>query len=101
MFRLFISLKIEILSKNYPPIFSLIGYLNITSFVPDFSLAKDGERELFYRLRTRYRKAVEERKDIENIFYSNDSLNDDLESRFRKAIGDALRACTIRLYSCL
>jgi hypothetical protein len=31
-----------------------------------------------YRLRTRYRKAVGEYKDIENDFYSNDSPNDDL-----------------------
>jgi len=33
---------------------------------------------------TRYRKTLEEYKDIENEFYSNDSLNDDLESRFLK-----------------
>jgi hypothetical protein len=31
-------------------------------------------------VRKRYRKTVEERKDIENDFYANDSLNNDLES---------------------
>jgi hypothetical protein len=52
------------------------------SFVPDFLLAKDGERGWLSRLGTRYKKAVGEYKDIENDFYSNDSPNDDLESRF-------------------
>jgi len=36
------------------------------------------------RLRIGYTKAVEEYKDIENDFYSNDSLNNDLKSRFYK-----------------
>jgi hypothetical protein len=40
------------------------------------------ESELLSRLRTRYRKVIEEYKDIKNNFYSNDSLNDDLESKF-------------------
>jgi hypothetical protein len=31
-------------------------------------------------VQTRYRKAVEDLKDIENDFYSNDSLNDNFES---------------------
>jgi hypothetical protein len=35
-------------------------------------LAKDEERELLSRLRTRYRKAVGEYKDIENNFTQND-----------------------------
>ena len=30
----------------------------------------------------RYRKAIEDYKDIENDFYSNDSPNDDLENKF-------------------
>jgi hypothetical protein len=34
------------------------------------------------RLCTRYKKAVEEYKDVENDFYSNNSPNYDLESRF-------------------
>jgi hypothetical protein len=46
---------------------------------------------LISRLHTRYKKAVEEYKDIENDFYSNNSLNDDLEVNFRKTLGDALR----------
>ena len=41
-------------------------------------LAKDGEREWISRLC----KAVGEYKDIESDFHSNDSLNDDLESKF-------------------
>ena len=53
-----------------------------TSSILDFSLAKDGERGWLSRVRTRYRKAVEGYKDIENNFYSNDFLNDDLESKF-------------------
>ena len=32
----------------------------------------------------RYRRTVEERKDIENDFYANGSPNDDLESDFNK-----------------
>jgi hypothetical protein len=59
-----------------------IGYLNINLLFPDFSLVKDGEREMLSRLPTRYRKAVGEYKDIKNNFYSNNSLNDDSESRF-------------------
>ena len=35
----------------------------------------------------RYRKPLDGGyKDIENEFYSNDSLNDDLESKFRKKV---------------
>ena len=48
----------------------------------DFSLAKDEEQEWLSRSCTRHRKAVKKHKDAENNFYSNDSLNDDLESRF-------------------
>jgi hypothetical protein len=67
---------------NYPPtassIASLIRYLNIDLFNSGFlSLDKNREREL---LRTRYRKAVVECNDIENDFYSNDSLNDNLDA---------------------
>jgi len=36
------------------------------------------------KLHIGYTKAVEEYKDIENDFYSNDSLNNDLKSRFYK-----------------
>jgi len=35
-----------------------------------------------FRVHIRYRKTVEERKDIETDFYANDSLNDNLESKF-------------------
>ena len=63
--------------KKYTPIVSSIGYLNI-----DILYSKDGEPEWFSRLHTKYRKVVGKYKDIENDFYSNDSLNDDLESRF-------------------
>ena len=62
--RFFISLKIKILAKNYP------------------STAKDGEWEFLSKLCTRYIKVVGEYKDTENNFYSNDSLNDDLEGTF-------------------
>ena len=48
----------------------------------DFSLGKDGERDWHSRLCTRYIKVVGEYTDIENDFYSNDFLNDDLESKF-------------------
>jgi hypothetical protein len=54
------SLEIEILVKNYPPTVFSIGYLNIDLLFPDFSLAKDGEREMLSRLPTRYRKTVGE-----------------------------------------
>ena len=47
----------------------------------DFLQAKHGERGWLYRLHTRYRKTVGVYKD-ENDFYSNDSPNEDLESRF-------------------
>jgi len=63
--------------KKYPPIVSSIGYLNI-----NILYSKDGEPEWFSRLHTKYRKVVRKYKDIENDFYSNDSLNGDLESRF-------------------
>ena len=54
------------------------------SSIADFSLAKDGERGWHSRLCTRYRKVVREYINIENDFYSNDSLNDNLESKFYK-----------------
>jgi hypothetical protein len=34
------------------------------------------------RVCTRYRKAISERKDIENDFYVDGSPNDDLKSKF-------------------
>ena len=48
----------------------------------DFSLAKDEEQEWLSIQFIRYTKAVGKHKDIDNDFYSNDSLNDDLEGRF-------------------
>jgi hypothetical protein len=39
----------------------------------DFSLAKNREREWLSRVRTKYRKTVDEWKDIECDFYANDS----------------------------
>ena len=45
-------------------------------------IAKDREKGWLSRLHTRYRKIVGKYKDMENNFYSNDSPNDDLESRF-------------------
>jgi len=45
-------------------------------------LTKDGEQGWIFKLHTRYRKAVGKYKDMKNNFYSNDSPNDDLESRF-------------------
>ena len=68
--------------KKYPLTVSSIGYQIYTFSILDFSLAKDEERGWLSRLRTRFRKAVGEYKDIENDFYWNDSPNDDLESRF-------------------
>ena len=41
-------------------------------------LAKDAEQGWISRLATRYRKTVEEYKDMENNFYSNNSPNDNL-----------------------
>jgi hypothetical protein len=35
-------------------------------------------------VRTEYRKFVTEWKDLEKDFYSNDSLNNDLENEFKK-----------------
>jgi hypothetical protein len=68
------------LVKNYPPTASSIGYINIDLYFG--FLASQRWRARIALLRTRYRKAVEEYKDIENDFYSKNSLNDDLESRF-------------------
>ena len=45
-------------------------------------LVKDGEQGWLSRLHKRYRKAIEKYKDIENDFYSNNSLDDDLKSKF-------------------
>jgi hypothetical protein len=39
---------------------------------------------------TRYRKTVRGWKDIANDFYTNNSQNVDLKSKFRKVTGDAL-----------
>lgn len=50
--------------KKYLQTDSLIDYLNITSSIPDFFLAKDRKLEWFFRVQ----KALEERKDIENDF---------------------------------
>jgi len=63
--------------EKYPPTSSSIGYPNIDILYSVFLLAKDRERGWLSRLRTRYRKAVGEYKDIEDDFYSNDCLNDD------------------------
>jgi hypothetical protein len=73
---------------------SSIEYLNISS-IPDFllakdrefsisnfSLAKDKERGWLFRLCTEYRKSVGEYTDVEIDFYSNNSLNDDLDNKF-------------------
>ena len=68
--------------RKYSPAASIIGYQIYTSSILNFSPAKDGERGWLSRVRTRYRKAVRECKDIGNDFYSNNSLNDDLDSRF-------------------
>ena len=48
-------------------------------------LAKDGEYGWLSRLQIRYRRAVRKDKDIKNDFHSNDSPNDNLESRFWKS----------------
>jgi len=45
-------------------------------------LAKYEEQEWLSRLHKSYRKAVGKYKDVENDFYSNDSQNDYLKSRF-------------------
>jgi len=49
------------------------------------------------KLHIGYTKAVEEYKDIENDFYSNDSLNNDLKSRFYKS---SRRCSENKTYSC-
>jgi hypothetical protein len=68
----------------------LTGYPNSLQSIPDFSLAKHRKWEWLSRAQTRYRETIEEWKDTENNFYVNNSPNDDLESEFRKTIGDAL-----------
>ena len=73
---------IEILVKKYPSTVSLNGYPNMALFYSRFSLPKNRRQELLSRVCTRYRKAVDERKDIENDFYVDGSSNDDLESKF-------------------
>jgi hypothetical protein len=49
--------------------------------VPDFLLA---ERDWLSTMRTRYRKPVGGLKYTKSGFYSNDSLNNDLNSEFKK-----------------
>jgi hypothetical protein len=45
----------------------------------------------------RYRKVVGDWKDIEIIFYINDSSNDDLEGEL-KTLGDAFRSSNIVIF---
>ena len=59
-------------------------------------IVKDEEREWFSGLWTRYRKALEKHKNIENKFYTNDSLNNYLKVDFRKAYGDPLFSYSLR-----
>jgi hypothetical protein len=56
----------------------------LLSSIPDFSLAKDRERDMLSRVCTRYRKCVGGLKDIKSDFYINGSSNDDLESEITK-----------------
>ena len=72
-------LGIEILAKNYPSTTSLNGHPNIAIFYFGFFASQNRRREWLSRVRMRNRKTVGEWKDIENDFYANDSLNDDLE----------------------
>ena len=65
--------------KKYSPTSSSIEYLNI-DILYSFSLVKDEGREWLSKLCIRYRKTVGKHKDIEIDFYSNDSLNDDLDN---------------------
>jgi hypothetical protein len=51
---------------------------------------------LLSKLRVRYRKAVGEYKDIENNFYSDNSLNDDLERILEKLL-ETLTCCCSRI----
>ena len=45
-------------------------------------------------------KAFTGNKDIENDFYLNDFLNDDLKNNFRKTLGDAV-CSNIRIHACI
>ena len=68
------------------------------SSIPYFSLVKDRKRKWLSWLHTRYRETIEDQKDIEIDFYSNDSPNSDLESEFYKTLGDALMRLNIRFH---
>jgi hypothetical protein len=52
----------------------------LSSSIPGFSLAKDGERGWLSKVRTKYRETIVRWKDIESGFYSNGSPNEDLEN---------------------
>jgi hypothetical protein len=52
----------------------------LSSSIPGFSLAKDGERGWLSKMHTKYRETVVRWKDIESGFYSNSSPNEDLEN---------------------
>ena len=54
------------------------------SSIPDFLLAKDGERDMLSRVGTRCIKGVGGLKDIKSDFYSNGSSNDDRKSEIMK-----------------
>jgi len=53
-------------------------------------LSKDGEYRWLSRLQIRYRRAVGKDKDMKNDFHSNDSPNDNLESRFLEKLLEML-----------
>jgi hypothetical protein len=73
-------LVIEILVKIFPLIASPIRSSNIAILYSNFSLVKYRQGWLS-KVRTKYKKSCIL---IENIFYSNNSLNDNLENEFKK-----------------
>jgi hypothetical protein len=60
---------------------SLFGYYsNIVILCSRFIASQKQKTRMTLKVHTRYRRIVEERKNIENNFYANDSPNNDLNS---------------------
>jgi len=84
----FLLIGIKTLMKNTIQQPFLIGSLILMFSILDFSLVKDEEYGWLFIVRTRYKEAIGRmRKAIESNIYSNDFLNEDLESEFQAAWG--------------
>jgi hypothetical protein len=74
------------LYKKYSPTTYLNDYPNIVIFIICFSLAKDRNLNDSLECKQTVEMPLKIRKNIENRFYANDSMNDNLENKFQKKI---------------